>query len=136
MAKLATRIMYHMEKFLPPECPKCRARVQQEGKDYTRLLGDIIDGRKTIRETSGYYIIVCGHCENLTACWPLETYQVGDKRRAEALVKDEGFVNLIQVQATGSMTRDTHAILGQVPGLRVESIKCEEDTDEPFVTQG
>jgi len=135
MAEFATRIMYHVEKFLPPECPKCRARFQHEGKDYVRLLGDIINGTKTIRETSGYRIIVCSHCENVTACWPLETYQVGDKKKAQALVKDKGFVNLIQVEATGSMTQDAHAICGKVPDLRVESIKCEEETDEPFVTE-
>ena len=136
MAELASKTMYHVEKFLPPECPKCRARFQQEGKDYARLLGDIIDGKKTIRQTTGYYIIVCAHCENMTACWPLETYQVGDKKKAEALVKDEGFVNLIQVEARGNMTRDSHAICGRAPGLRVESIECEKENDEPLITEG
>jgi hypothetical protein len=136
MAELATKIMYRVEKFLPPECPKCRARFQQEGKDYARLLGDIIDGKKTIRETTGYYIIVCAHCENMTACWPLEAHQIGDKKKAEALVKDKGFVNLIQVEARGSMTQDSHAICGRVPDLRVESIKCEKENDEPLITEG
>jgi len=136
MAEFATRIMYHVERFLPPECPKCRARFRQEGKDYARLLGDIIDGKKSIRETTGYYIIVCAHCENRTACWPLETYQIGDKKKAEALVKDKGFVNLVQVEARGGMTRDSHAICGQVLDLRVESIKCEKENDEPLITEG
>lgn len=136
MAELATRIMYHVEKFLPPECPRCRARFQQEGKDYMRLLGDIIDGKKTIRETSGYYIIVCAHCENSTACWPLESYQVGDKNKAEALVKEHGFVNLVEVQAIGNMTRDRHAICSRMPDLKVEGIACDEGNDEPFVTDG
>ena len=135
MTELATKIMYHVEKFLPPECPKCRVPFQQEGKDYARLLGDIIDGKKTIRETRGYYIIVCSHCENMTACWPLETYQIGDKKTAEALVKDQGFVNLTQVEATGNMTQDIHAICGRTPDLRVESIKCEEGADDPFLTE-
>ncbi|MCI0462460.1 MAG: hypothetical protein L0Z62_36375 [Gemmataceae bacterium] len=136
MAELAARIMYHVEKFLPPECPKCRVRFQQEGKDYARLLGDILDGKKTIRETTGYIIIVCAHCENMTACWPLETYQLGDKKKAEALVRDKGFVNLIQVEARGSMTRDSHAICGQASDLRVESITCAEENDEPLITEG
>jgi hypothetical protein len=136
MANLATKVMYRVEKFLPPECPKCRARFQQEGKDYARLLGDIIDGKKTVRETAGYYIIVCAHCENMTACWPLEMHQVGDRKKAEALVRDKGFVNLIQVEASGSMTQDRHAVLGQVPNLRVESIRCEQENDEPLITEG
>ena len=136
MAELATKTMYRVEKFLPPECPKCRARFQQEGKDYARFLGDIIDGKKTVRQTTGYYIIVCTRCENLTACWPLEMHQVGDKKKAEALVKDKGFVNLTQVEARGSMAQDRHAICGQVPDLRVESIKCEKETDEPLIAEG
>src|SRR5205814_1191852 len=89
MAKLKTRKMYHVEKFLPPECPKCRARFQQESKDYALFLGDIIDGKKTIWETNGYRIIVCAHCKNMTACWPLESYLVGDRKKAEALVKNQ-----------------------------------------------
>jgi hypothetical protein len=135
MAKLETKTMYHVEKFLPPECPKCQARFQQEGKDYGRLLGDIVDGKKRVRQTEGYYIIVCAHCENMTACWPLETYQLGDKKKAEALVQDKGFVNLIEVVATGNMARDIHAICGRAPDLRVESIKCGEEGDEPFVAE-
>ena len=112
------------------------AIFRQEGKDYARFLGDILAGRKTIRETNGYYIIVCTLCENLTACWPLEAYQLGDKQKAEALVRDKGFVNLVEVQATGNMAKDHHAIIGRLPDLRVESIKCEEGSDEPFVTEG
>ncbi len=134
MAELATKIMYHVEKFLPPECPKCRARFQQDGKDYTRLLGDIIDGKKTIRETSGYYIIVCSRCENMTPCWPLEQYQVADRKKAEALVKEQGFVNLVQVLAMGHMAQDRHVVFGEAPRLRVESIECDGESDEPFVT--
>jgi hypothetical protein len=136
MAEFATKTMYHVEKFLPPECPKCRAGFQHDGKDYARFLGDIIDGKKTVRETNGYYIIVCRHCENMTACWPLETYQLGDKNKAEALVREKGFVNLIEVQAAGNMARDSHAICCRAPDLKVESIKCEEENDEPFVTEG
>jgi hypothetical protein len=128
--------MYHVEKFLPSECPRCRARFQQEGKDYARLLGDIVDGKKTIRQTQGYYIIVCAHCENMTACWPLETYQLSDRDKAEALVNDKGFVNLVQVTATGSMTQDSHAICGRMPDLRVESIDCDDGQDEPLIREG
>ena len=135
MAELATTTMYRVEKFLPPECPKCRARFQREGKDFARLLGEIVDGKKMLRETKGYYIIVCSHCENMTACWPLETYQLCNKEKAEALVRDKGFVNLVQVEATGSMTRDRHVICGRTPDLRVQSIKCEEGNDEPFFTK-
>lgn len=134
MAELATRIMYHVEKFLPSECPKCRARFRQEGTDYARLLGDIIDGKKSFRKTNGYRIIVCTHCENMTACWPLESYQLGDKEKAEALVKDQGFVNLVQVVAVGNMTQDRHMVCG--PEVQVDSIECDEENDEPFVTEG
>jgi len=71
-----------------------------------------------------------------SSCWALETHQVGDKKKAEALVKDKGFVNLIQVEARGSMTRDSHAICGQVPNFRVESIQCVKENDEPLITEG
>lgn len=135
MGEVATRTMYHVEKFSPPECPKCRASFKHEGKDYARLLGDIVEGKKTIRETNGYYIIVCSHCENMTACWPLETYQLGDKTKAQSLVKNKGFVNLVEVPATGNMARDSHAIIGQVPKLKVESIKCDEGIDDPCITE-
>ena len=90
MAELVTRIMYRVEKFLPPECPKCRARFQQEGQDYNPLLGDIVNGKKTIRETRGYYIIVCSHCENMTACLPLEQYQVQTRRERKHWSRSRG----------------------------------------------
>lgn len=136
MDRLATKIMYRVEKFLPAECPKCQTRFQQEGKDYARLLGDIVQGVKTIRQTNGYYIIVCTHCENMTACWPLESYQLGDKGKAEALVNNSGFVNLTQVEAIGNMARDCHTVHGRVPDLRVESIAGALGSDEPIVKEG
>jgi hypothetical protein len=133
MAEPTIKTMYHVEKFLPPECPNCRARFQRDGKDYSRLLGDIIDGKKTIRKTEGYYIIVCAHCENMTACWPLETYQLSDKAKAEALVRDKGFANLVEVQAVGNMARDIHAIIGKAPGIQF--VECEPASDEPYVSE-
>ena len=128
--------MYHVEKFLPPACPKCKnpfekevycneEGVRQDG-DYTRLLGDIVDGKKTIRETSGYDIIICAHCRNYTARMPLETYCVGDKAFAEKLVKEQGFQNLTQVTSFGTMTNDHHAVHMQMPGMKVRDAMKED----------
>src|SRR5947207_13533022 len=104
---MQTRTMYHVEKFLPRKCPKCRARFNEEGKDYGRLLEDLIDGKKRIRETKGYTIIVCADCENMTIRVDLESYQVGDRKKAEALLA-QGFVNLQEVVAAGNRAVDQH----------------------------
>jgi hypothetical protein len=127
---IETKTMYHVEKFLPPDCPKCRTVFQQDGIDYVHLLGDIIDGRKQVRETTGYLIIICQHCQNYTACLPLESYQVSDRSTAEELCLDKGFVNLVEVRSRGNHCRDHHAIHMEMRGLRVEGIRCDEPVED------
>jgi hypothetical protein len=126
---METRTMYRVEKFLPPECPKCRARFKQEGKDYSLLLGDIVGGRKRVRPLVGYTIIVCSHCENMTARLNLEDWQLGSREKAETLL-EQGFVNLQEVKAVGSMAREYHAVHMKMPGIRVEGLGSD-DLQEP-----
>lgn len=119
------KTMYHVEKFLPPECPKCRHTFTSEGVDYTLLFGDIVNGEKKIRATTGYNIIICSHCRNFTARFPLESWQVSSKQRAEELVQ-QGFTNLLQVTAFGSHTQDHHFVHSKLPGIRVEAISIDQ----------
>jgi hypothetical protein len=144
-----TKKMYHVEKFLPPACPKCKhafanevrykekydaeGRVipgEKEAGDYTLLLGDIVDGQKVVRETTGYNIIICAHCRNYTARIPLETYCVGDKAFAEKLVAEEGFVNLMTVTSFGNMTKDHHAVMGVSSGMKVRDAMKDYPDDK------
>ena len=110
--------MYRVEKFLPPECPKCRHAFAGEGIDYIRLLGDIVDGAKQVRGTTGYDIIVCSHCENFTARLPLEAWRVRSRKRAQELLQT-GFINLQKVIAFGNHTEDFHEVCAKPPKLRV-----------------
>lgn len=119
--------MYRVEKFLPTECPKCRHPFMREGDDYVRLLGDIVEGEKRVRETQGYIINICAKCQNYTAFIELESYQLGNKKEAERLVREEGFRNLIVVTATGTHCQDMHAVHAQMPGTRVIGVRCDED---------
>ncbi len=122
---IETKTMYYVEKFLPPECPKCRARFIQQNQDFNLLLDDMVGGQKKIRETDGYHIIACQYCGNFTACLRLESYQLADKAKAEILLK-EGFVNFQQVTASGNMTQDHHTIYMKMPDFHVMAVKCEE----------
>jgi len=110
MEEYRTRKMYRVEKFLPTECPKCQRIFAKDGEDYTWLLGDIIEGRKVIRTTSGYDIIICRNCKNKTARVQLEYCLVGELSKAQTLLS-VGFVNLVECFATGSHTSDHHVIL-------------------------
>jgi hypothetical protein len=123
------KTMYLVEKFLPPECPKCRAGFKEEGKDYGRLLGDLVDGKKRFRETPGYSIIVCAHCENMTMRIDQESWQVSDQAQAEALLS-QGFVNLREVIAIGNMAVDHHVRHGRLEFVKGDEI---EDADEPRI---
>jgi hypothetical protein len=118
-----TRI-YQVEKFIPNECPKCRHGFNQEGTDYARLLGDIIDGKKTVRETDGYDIIICNECQNSTARLILESWQVLEKEHAERLLK-EGYVNLREGRAFGDAIRDRHQLQLQLPQVSVRGVRAE-----------
>lgn len=136
--KLPRKTMYRVEKFLPPRCPKCdhvfgkeerySANLSPEGEvtmgkkeegDYSLLLGDIIDGKKTIRQTTGYNIIICAHCRNYTARYPLEDYQLSSKEEAEKLVAEQGFQNLMECIAVGNMTRDQHCKTATAPDIQI-----------------
>lgn len=124
-AELAEKPVYHVEKFLPTECPKCRHVFSKEGADYSRLLGDIVGGEKKIRATAGYDIIICSHCRNYTARVMLESWQVGDRHQAEKLVQ-EGFVNLQPGMGYGTHTQDHHTVHAKLPGLRVYGISVDQ----------
>lgn len=141
--------MFHVEKFLPPACPKCKHAFSnevrykeakdEEGRiiagekvegDYTLLLGDIVDGKKVIRETTGYNIIICAHCRNYTARIPLETYCVEDKAFAAKLVAEQGFMNLMEVTSFGSHAKDHHAVMGVNSGLKVRDAMKDYPDDK------
>jgi ribosomal protein S27E len=117
--------MFHIEKFLPTECPKCRHRFQSEAEDWVRLFGDIVDGKKKIRETNGYLIIHCRHCDNMTAMFPLETYQLSDRKLAEEKMAKEGFVNLQVVTAVGNMAQNLHTVIAK-PAIQVHAVTVDE----------
>ena len=130
------KTMYHVEKFLPFECPKCRHPFKNANADWHRLLGDIIDGKKVIRQLNGYYIIVCAKCDNYTAQIPLESYQLSDKAQAQKLCDEAGFVNLTEVIATGTHCRDLHAIYCKPPGLttiKSEPVATALEADRPEI---
>jgi hypothetical protein len=111
------KTMYHVEKFLPTECPKCRHPFKNANTDWHRLLGDVIDGKKVFRPLNGYYIIVCAICSNYTAQFPIESYQLSDKAHAQKLCDEASFVNLTEVLATGAHCRDMHVIYCKPPGI-------------------
>jgi len=130
-AGITRAIMYHVEKFLPTACPRCHHLFQKESEDWHRLLGDIVAGKKVVRDTDGYAIIVCSHCENYTAQIPsIETHQVLSKEKAKELCDKEGFFNLIEVQAFGTACQESHsqAVLSEVIGgvLPPECPKCRQ----------
>lgn len=127
---MESKTMYCVEKFLPAECPKCRACFQCENNDYARFLGDIVDGKKRFRQTEGYAIIVCLNCQNLTMRIDLEGYQLSDRKQAEALLQ-QGFVNLHEVTAIGSMATDRHIVFRQGPSVVVDGKEC----DDPHVVE-
>src|SRR3989344_7128994 len=96
------RKMWMVEKFFPTECPRCRKEFKNEREDWSLLLGDIVDGKKKVRETYGYDIVICSRCDNYTARVKLESYMVSDRAKAERLL-GEGFVNLREVRSLGNV---------------------------------
>lgn len=97
--------MYRVEKFAPSECPKCRQKFKKEGKDWTTLLGYIINGKKVMRQ-DGYPVIICSKCNNHTIIVRLESYQFSDSKAARRLLKQD-FVNFQKVEAFGRV-EDNH----------------------------
>jgi hypothetical protein len=132
-----SRTMFHVEKFLPTECPKCRHPFKKEDADWHRLLGDVLDGKKVFRQLDGYHIIVCAKCNNFTAQFPIESYQLSDKAQAQKLCDEAGFVNLTEVFATGTHCRDFHAIYCKPPGITTmidpEGAADALEADEPQI---
>jgi hypothetical protein len=122
-----TKTMYQVEKFLPTECPKCRHPFKNGKTDWYRLLGDVIDGKKVFRELDGYHIIVCAQCNNYTAQFPIESYQLSDKAQAQKLCDEAGFVNLTEVLASGTHRQDFHAINCKPPGIKTESLMIDPE---------
>jgi hypothetical protein len=122
---IKVKAMYHLEKFFPPECPKCRHKFEKQEKDWAILLGDKVDGKKTVRETIGYDIIICSHCGNHTARVPLETAKVFRLKTVRQLQK-KGFVNLQKVQAFGNMAKEIRAVHSKAPNMRVIGVKVED----------
>lgn len=122
------RTMWCVEKFLPTECPKCRKKFENNQSDWSLLLGDIVDGRKQIRETQGYDIITCSHCGNYTARVQLESYMLFDKAAAERLL-GEGFVNLREVKTFGDV-KESHTTSAKLPDIRVVKVERSEESLE------
>lgn len=123
------RKMYSVDKFLPPECPKCRHKFDKNGEDWAWIWGDIVNGKKVIRETTGYKVIQCLHCDNFTAYIPLESWQVSSLERAEELLK-QGFVNLMEGEMWGAKEEDfydRHVVCAKIPDVRVEGIYPDQN---------
>lgn len=133
--------MYHVERFMPTECPKCRHPFKNANTDWHRLLGDVIEGKKAFRELNGYYIIVCAKCSNYTAQFPIESYQLFDKAQAQKLCDEAGFVNLVEVIATGTHCRDHRAIYCKPPGITTkleptEIVDTREADEAEIIAKG
>ena len=100
--KLLERIMYRVEKYFVPECPKCQHKFDKNGKDWVLYLGDILRGDKVLRKASGYDFFVWKHCGNMTAQFIKESFQVSSQEKAKVLLK-EGFVNFRECTAVGNV---------------------------------
>ena len=98
--------MFHVQKFVPTECPKCRFKLDKNPGDWSFLFGDVVAGEKVIRQTSGYDIIRCEHCKNLTARVMLEEQTFFDRSAAEKMCEELGFVNFREVYAFGSHAKE------------------------------
>lgn len=128
MRVLTKRRMWVIEKFLPTECPNCRKKFENNQRDWSLLLGDIVDGKKRVRETRGYDIIICSHCGNYTARVQLESYILFNKAEAEQLL-GKGFVNLHEVEALGDV-KEARIVHTKLPNIRVEGIARSEESLE------
>lgn len=117
-------VKYSVEKFLPGHCPKCGHIFSQQNSDWAIFLGDIVRGKKVVRETKGYDIIVCKHCGNYTARFKLESYVVFSLEVANNFLRD-GFVNLCKVvQISEDVIPDYHVVSAKAPDISVEGIKA------------
>lgn len=115
MKKPQERTMYRVEKYLVPECPKCRHKFDRNGKDWVQYLGEIVKGEKVIRKTSGYILFICQHCKNMTAQIVKESFQLSNPEKAKALL-NEGFANFQEVLAGGDV-KEHHDLHGEISFL-------------------
>lgn len=125
---IPTRKMWVVEKFLPTECPKCRKKFENNQRDWLLPLGDIVDGKKKVRATQGYDIIICSHCGNYTARVQLECCRLFDKAKAEHLL-GEGFVNLHEVEAFGDV-KEARIVYTKLPDTQVVEVEQSDETLE------
>jgi hypothetical protein len=128
VSKQKARTMYQVEKFIPSECPKCRKVFGTEAIDYVLRLGDIVDGKKQIRTTKGYDIIICKHCRNETARVYLESAIFRKKEKAEQFIKEKGFTNLQKVKPMGNTNSDL--IVRYKGGVSIEAITSQKIDEE------
>lgn len=111
--------MYSVEKFLPTKCPKCQHTFNKENEDWVLLFGDIVDGKKVVRKTSGYDIIFCSQCENYTARVMLESYTLFKAEDAQKLLAEKGFVNFCEVKVFNNPTKNRHVVYSKSLGGKV-----------------
>jgi hypothetical protein len=106
---------YVVERFIPKQCPKCCHLFGMEGEDYANV-PQKNDGKTESESTpSGYTIIRCTKCGNLTAKVLLEECHCANRKKARALFK-EGFVNLREMKVATppwECTRHVYADLYQ-----------------------
>lgn len=103
--------MYCVEKFLPTHCPKCQHAFRGEGVDYSRFFGDTSKRKVMIVVQSAISCdqIICLKCQNVTARFMLEYWQVRDHKKAKNFER-QGFANLREVIGFGSHTEDRHVV--------------------------
>lgn len=114
------KIMYRVEKFIPMKCPNCQHKLDRNREDWGQVLGDIVNGEKILMKTEGYIIIICVHCENRTACIPLEAYTLSDPVEALKLLY-QGFVNFREVIAVGNIP-DQHTVFSEITYFNIVKV--------------
>lgn len=118
------RTMYRAERFSPSACPNCGRQFRQQNDDWMIYMGSIVDGQKV--PDPEWPRIMCAGCEALVKIRRLEEYQVSDKAIALRLIAEQGFCNLIEVEAVGNMAVDFHVDYSKGES-RLEVIDCEDE---------
>lgn len=117
MTDLPKKTMYRVEKWESRECPHCGHYFQNRGEhgDFVLYFGRIVDGKKE-RDPDPWKII-CMNCNEVVKITILEEYQVGDIGEADRLCNEEGFFNMLAVEAVGNMTQNMHTVHTERPTL-------------------
>lgn len=97
------RLSFLVTKFLPEECPKCRQIFRDPSKNYSLLLGDIVDGKKVFRLPDHYDIIICTACKNQTARVKIEQRHVFNIAEANQLI-EQGFTCIEEGRSFGTQS--------------------------------